>query len=426
MEDPELDSAGSVARGGMWPHQREWWNMPNFIKALVTGYGGGKTMTLGKRAIYAALVNAPVPVMTVSPTYPMAEATVVETIGELLDGRCTLEKHLKYRLLKKTPFQFEITNRSREATIKCYSGEKPARLKGPNIGPAYIDEPFIQHQDVYRQVIARVRHPMAKFKEIGLTGTPEGVVGWGFELCEGEAGVKQNVGLVQASTTENRALGEDYVERMESAYDEAALAAYRDGKFVNMSTGRVYHSFDPTVHIVDEEIPAGAELCVGMDFNADPMAYVVFWRKGQRVHFVAEYERFDSDAEECAGYISREHPTVRKVYADASGNQRSHAGGGGKSAHAYLRQGGFQVVCRPGNPPIVDRRNAVNGGLRHGRVTISPNCKKLKTYLMANTHKEAHTKAQKAMGHLLDAFGYPIAFLFPVDRQNVQLPQFRI
>lgn len=426
MEDPELDSDGAVMRGGMWPHQREWWNMPNFVKALVTGYGGGKTMTLGKRAIFTALVNAPVPVMTVSPTYPMAEATVVETITELLDGRCTLEKHMKFRLLKKTPFQFDITNRSRSASIKCYSGEKPARLKGPNIGPAYIDEPFIQHHDVYKQVIARVRHPLAKLKEIGLTGTPEGVVGWGFELCEGEMGAKQKVGLVQASTTENRALSPDYVERMESAYDDAALAAYRDGQFVNMAQGRVYHSFDSTVHVKDEEMPDGAELCVGMDFNVDPMAYVVFWRKGQRVHFVAEYERPDSDAEECASYIRDEQPTVRKIYADASGAQRSHAGGKGKSAHAYLRKAGFQVVCRPSNPAIVDRVNAVNGGFRHGRVTVARECRKLRSYLLANTHKEKHKKSQEAMGHLLDAFGYPIAYLFPVDRQNAQLMTFRV
>lgn len=426
MDDPEMDASGAVVRGGMWQHQREWWDMRNFVKALVTGYGGGKTMTLGKRAILTALINAPVPTMTVSPTYPMAEATVVETINELLDGRCTGEKHMRFRLLKKTPYQFTITNRGRKASIRCYSGEKPARLKGPNVGPAYIDEPFIQHPEVYKQVVARVRHPEAKIKEIGLTGTPEGVVGWGFDLCEGAGRDRQDVGVVQASTSANKALEPEYVQRMEAAYDEAALSAYRDGKFTNMSQGRIYHSFDSTVHVTDEAMPDGAELCIGMDFNVDPMAYLVFWRKGQRVHFVAEYERIDSDAEECAGYIRHDHPTARKVYADASGSQRSHAGGGGKSAHAYLRQAGLQVTCRPSNPAIIDRINAVNGGLRNGRVTISKECKKLRTYLLATTHKESRKSHQKAMGHLLDAFGYPISYLFPVDKQTAQHATFRI
>jgi hypothetical protein len=425
MDEPELSSTGEVLRGGMWPHQREWWDMPNFIKALVTGYGGGKTMTLGKRAIYTAMLNAPVPTMTVSPTYPMAEATVVETINELLDGRCTLEKHLTFKLVKKTPYTFTIHNRSRTASIRCYSGEKPARLKGPNVGPCYIDEPFIQHQEVYKQVIGRVRHPLAKIKEIGLTGTPEGVVGWGFDLCEGEMGQKQGVGVVQASTTANRALTPDFVARMEAAYDDAALSAYRDGKFVNMATGRVYHSFDATIHVKDEPMPPQAELCVGMDFNVDPMAYLVFWRHGDRVHFIAEHEQFNSDAEQCAALIRSEYPTIRKVYPDASGSQRSHDGGGGKSAHAYLAAAGLRVIARPANPLRIDRINAVNGGLRNGRVTISPECRKLRSYLLANTHKDSGTKAQKAMGHLIDAFGYPIAYLFPVDRTATQLVTFR-
>jgi len=425
MDEPELDASGAVVRGGMWEHQRKWWDMPNFIKALVTGYGGGKTMTLGKRTIYTALRNSPVPVMTVSPTYPMAEATVVETINELLDGRCSGEKYMRFRLLKKTPYTFNITNRRAVATIKCYSGEKPARLKGPNMAAAYIDEPFIQHEDVYKQVIARVRHPLAKLREIGLTGTPEGVVGWGYELCEGEKGVKQNVGFVQASTDANRALSPDYVARMEAAYDPEALKAYRHGLFVNMSQGRVYHSFDSTIHVVDCPMPAHAELCVGMDFNVDPMAYLVFWRSGDRIHFVAEYEKFDSDAEECAQDIRNDHPSVRKIYPDASGAQRSHAGNKGMSAHAYLRKAGFSLQCRPSNPAIVDRINAVNGGLRNGKVTISPECRKLRSYLLANTHKDSHKQSQKAMGHLLDAFGYPIAYLFPVDRVAARLLEFR-
>jgi hypothetical protein len=29
------------------------------------------------------------------------------------------------------------------------------------------------------------------------------------------------------------------------------------------------------------------------------------------------------------------------------------------------------------------------------------------------------------MSHLLDAFGYPIAYLFPVDKQTAQHTQFR-
>ena len=425
MEDPTLDLEGAVIRGGMWQHQRDWWMLPNFIRAMVSGYGGGKTLCLAKRMVWLSLCNAPAPVITVSPSYPLALRTIVQSIDEILTGKCSIERDLRYELRKSQPYEFRIFLNGRVGTIWCMSGELPDRLKGPNIAAAGIDEPFIQSKAVFDQVIARVRHPAARRREINLTGTPEGVVGWGYDLCEGAMRQKQDVGLVTASTDDNLALPSEYVEHMQAAYDEHALAAYRYGKFVNMSAGRVYHSFDPTLHVVAEAMPPEAELCVGMDFNVDPMAYVVFWRHGQRIHFVAEYEQRNCDAEQAAAFIRRDHPTVRKIYPDASGAQRSHAGGGGRSAHAYLREAGFQIVARPANPRIPDRINAVNGGLRHGRVTISPECRKLRSYLLAATHKDSNTASHKAMGHLLDGFGYAIAYLFPVDRQTAQLVSFR-
>lgn len=430
-DDPELDAAGIVTRGGMWQHQRDWWHLPNFIRGLVTGYGGGKTMQMGKRMVWLALHNAPVPVITVSPSYPMAQTTIVQTIDELLDGRCTIERGMRYRLFRSQPYRFVVTLPDREATILCMSGEHPDRLKGSNVAAAGIDEPFIQDKAVFDQVVARIRHPMAKRRELNLTGTPEGVQGWGYDLFEGSLRKRYDVGVVQCSSRENRALPRDYVQRLESGFDEASQAAYVDGKFVNLSTNRVYHSFDPTVHVAEIEKPDCAELCVGIDFNVNPMSWVVFWRHGEHLHFVAENERPNSDAEEVAQQVRLDHPTVRNVYPDASGAQRSHAGGsggkggGGKSAHQYLQDNGLVINARPSNPLLVDRRLAVNSSFRNGRITISRDCPKLRNYLLAYTHDHAHKQSHKAMSHLLDAFSYPIAYLFPVDRTAMRLVAWR-
>ena len=65
-DDPLLDETGkNVVTGGMFSHQRDWWALPNFIKALVGGYGSGKTLIGSKRIIALALVNAPCPVAIV-------------------------------------------------------------------------------------------------------------------------------------------------------------------------------------------------------------------------------------------------------------------------------------------------------------------------------------------------------------------------
>ena len=425
LDVPEIAEGGTIARGGMFTHQREWWELPNFIRGLVTGYGGGKTMALGKRMIWLALKNAPVPVVTVSPSYPMALTTIVQTIDELLAGKCRNEPELRYNLFRSQPYRFDIRLGHRRATILCMSGERPERLKGSNIAAAGIDEPFIQPVEVFQQILARVRHPDARQREINITGTPEGVVGWGYDLFQGDMRDKHDLGLVQCASTENLALPAGYLERLVNSYDEAAAEAYVHGKFVNLSTGRVYHSYDPDIHTVDVEKPAEAELCVGMDFNVNPLAFVVFWRTQSRLHIVGEHELPNCDAEQAAQFIRDKYPTVRRIYPDASGQNRQHAGAGGKSAHGYLRDAGFTICARRANPQIVDRINACNGALRHGRVTIAPSCRKMRAYLLGYTHTDSNKQVQKDMSHLLDAFGYPVSNLFPVDRNAATTVAFR-
>lgn len=419
LDDPALDENGQIVQGGMWAHQREWWDLPNFVRGLITGYGGGKTFSLGKRMIALALHNAPVPVITVSPTYPMALTTIVETIDELLTGKQTLDPTLSYKLFRSQPYRFSIRHGRRRGTILCYSGENPDRLKGSNVAAAGIDEPFMQQRAVLEQVAARVRHPRAKRREINLTGTPEGVIGWGFELFEGDLRSKYDVGFVQCSSHANLALPADYLHRLESAFDDEARAAYVEGKFVNMAKGRVYYAFDPTVNVeAIEKQPDGAEWGAGMDFNVNPMSFVVFWRKGDRLHITAEHELPNSDSEQAADMIREQYPQVRSVYPDATGARRQTSSAG-KSDHDHLRSRGLRVVAHSTNPPIRDRYNAMNGGFKHGRVTVSPDCRKLRQYLQGYTHDEANKASQKAMSHLLDAMGYPVAFLLPVKKPQL-------
>lgn len=424
LDPPTIGDSGAVVRGGMLPHQREWWDLPNFVRGLVTGYGGGKTFALGKRMIWLAYVNAPVPIITVSPTYPMARLTVVQTIDELLDGKVRdinarlrargISGTASYRLFRSQPYRFAIDfGDGRRNEILCMSGEHPDRLKGSNVAAAGIDEPFIQDRAVFSQVMARIRHPRARRRELDITGTPEGVVGWGVDLFEGELRAKHDVGLVQCSSRANTALPQDYVQRLEDTFDERARAAYVEGKFVNLSTGMVYYGFDPTVNcIASDAIPDGAELGIGMDFNVNPMAFCVFWRKGDRVHFLREFEKPNSDTADACKEALDEFPAVRKIYPDSSGANRKTSG---KSDFETIRSFGLQVYAKPANPLRRDRYNAVNSAMRKVQVTIGPRCRKLRSYLMAYTHENLNTDAQKAMSHLLDAFSYPIAYLLPAD-----------
>lgn len=424
--DPLLKD-GQVVRGGMFEHQRAWWNLPNFIRILVGGFGSGKTHLLCKRAIANALQNAPCPVAMVSPTYSMARETTVLTANELIAGKKTIHgRKLKYKYNRSTN-QLLIRFRGRDARIIFYSGEKPDRLRGPNLAAAYIDEPFIQDVDVFHQMIARVRHPDAVHREIGLSGTPE-QLNWGYDLCVGESKDRHDVGYIRAATSQNLALDEEYVERMKGAFAGKAAAAYIQGEFVNITSGLVYYAFDPSVNVRDIPIPDGARLGVGMDFNVNPMSAAIFWRLGQHIHFFDEMELPNADTEFlCCTLRDKYGDRLDEVYPDATGSARKTAAPGGRSDYWYIRNAGYTIHAPHVNPKRRDRFNAVNGKLKpmqgDSSLTFSPKCKRLIKYL--SLHSYELMNKQHAMSHLLDAMGYPVSHLFPVTRSAMGVYKLR-
>ena len=413
LEDPVLAEDGTVQLGGMFEHQRKLWSSKKFIKALVTGYGGGKTLIGSKRAIAVALHNAPSPFLCVSPTYKMARRTLVPTIKNLLDGKQTVLPGLMYKF-NKSEFEFTIRYGDREASIWVVSGEDPDSLKGPNIGAALIDEPFIQDRAVFDQVLARVRDPSAALKEIVMTGTPEDL-NWGYDICEGEEKDNFDLDLIQVSSTNNKALSPEYYARLRRGLTDKAVQAYVDGQFVSMSEGLVYYAFSDEANVVDLPDP-GHELLVGMDFNVDPMAAVVFWRNGNHMHVIKEIELPNADTEQMCSYLHELYPgRIRTVYPDASGKSRKTSASG-RSDFYHLQQANFEVDAPQANPPIRDRYNAVNGKLKASTggvsLTIAPSCKKLKTYFKSYSHRKLNK--QQEMSHLLDALGYPTHRLWPI------------
>lgn len=430
-DDPILDDKGRVIKGGMWGPQRAWWELPNFIKLLVGGYGAGKTMIGAKRTISDALTNAPCPVAAVSPTYPLARKTMIPTIEELLAGKQQLLGNSFWFRYNKSVSEFKIRYHGRTGTIFVCTGEDPDSLRGPNLASAWIDEPFIQELAVFNQMIARIRHPDATLEELLLTGTPE-QLNWGYDLAMGELKDRHDVGFVKASTRVNLALRQSYVQNLEGAFDGKAGEAYIDGDFVNLAEGLVYYKFGD-YNIKTLAMPDFAELGCGMDFNVNPMAATVFWKQGDHMHFFDEIELRNSDTEYMCGHLVDKYVKskmysdnpLRKIYPDASGNSRKSSSPEGKTDFHYIRAAGFDIEANRSNPKRKDRFNSVNGKLKSasGRVTttVDPKCKKLIKYLRLNSHELINKPDQKKMLHLLDAFGYPQAYLFPIVHEEMEI-----
>lgn len=434
-EPPVFDAKGNLLSGGMWPSQRRWWDLTNKIKILVGGYGFGKTIQLCKRAISSAALNAPAPVAVVSPTYGMALDTTVMTIAGLLEGKRSLIPSLRWKYNEnKHRFTFQLLGH--RGTIIIYSGDNPVRLKGPNLAAAYIDEPFIQEFEVFSQMQARVRHPEATLREIGMSGTPE-QLNWGYDLVEGELSQKYDVGYVRGSTRENAALDPSYVQGLERAYDKKTAQAYIDGHFVNLAEGRMYYAFGPD-NIISLGLNQSAALGAGMDFNVNPMTASVFWHTDNHIHFLAEYEIPNADTEHLCGKLIEDWwaAGLHTIYPDPAGKQRSTSAPAGRSDFDIIRRLGFEIEARNAHPPRRDRFNSVNGKMRprSGRVsfTVEPpgsdprfGCPKLIKYFQNLTEENRTKEAGARMTHLTDSASYPTEFLFPVGRDTFQVKPLR-
>jgi hypothetical protein len=432
-EPPVLNHKNEVIKGGFFAPQLEWWNLQSFIKALVAGYGSGKTFIGAKRDISQCLLNAPAPQLVVSPSYKIAKRTIIPVLRALCQGKASLDPTFSWRE-NKSDFEFTIRHGQRIGTIWVASGDEADSLKGPTVGSAHIDEPFVQDREVLDQCIARVRDPRAKRQEIILTGTPE-QLNWGYDICAGDEKDDYDVQVVHAATQSNLSLAANYAQRMESAYSERAAMAFVGGLFINLSTGAVYYSFNDS-NIVSLPDPGGA-LEVGMDFNVNPMAFMVFWRSGQHMHVIGEHEIENADTEYACRVLHEKYVYVdgaRKgecritnVYPDPTGKARATNAPGGKSDFHYIEEAGFTVQARSSSPRIRDRENAVNGKLRPkiGRptLTMEPTCKRLKKYMMIYTHENKHK--QKPMSHLLDALGYPVEYLYPVVHSIIEVSHFQ-
>lgn len=428
-----------IIRGGLWASQKKFWDLPKekWIRIFVGGYGSGKTTILMKRMIALALLNSGIPTALCTPNFTNARMHTIPEMKRILEGKRNLTRGLlTYEYSGGPPPFFTIYYKGLVGIIWIVSGDNPETLKGPNLAAAGMDEPFIQDQAVFDQLKLRVRAPLATRRELVIAGTPEGVSNWGQSLCEGElykshGGDKGSVGVVRACTYDNLALPQSYLNDLEKN-DAKVKRVYIYGEFENLSTGRVYYNFDKFNHIHDLKWSdmRMVKWGVGMDFNVNPMSFVVFSyvvHPVPHVHIEAEYELPNADTEYACEKIRDEWGTdLIDVFPDASGRSRATNAPGGKSDFTILQEHGFRIHAKSQNPSRRDRYNATNRMLSDrvgGRlgVTISSKCTKLSRYLDQYTHEDMN--AQESMSHLLDAFSYPIAYLWPVHRPKAATVQ---
>ena len=162
------------------------------------------------------------------------------------------------------------------------------RLRGTNLAWFGLDELTYTAEEAWLRLEGRLRDPRAKRLCGFAVWTPKGF-DWVYRrfvenLVEGYE-------MTLAAPYENRYLLDkvpDYYDRLKRSYDGRFFEQEVLGKYLNVSEGQVYHTFERARNVVETSLDATLPLRWALDFNVDPMCSVIAQIRDGVVHVLDE------------------------------------------------------------------------------------------------------------------------------------------
>ena len=401
------------------PAQSEFHGLETRFKGFSGPVGSGKSAALCFEIVFLVFVNRGRHGLLAAPTFTMLrDAAQAALLG-------MLEEHDVDFELKKA--HGELLIGGNKSVILLRSLDEPERLRGTNLAWFGIDELSYAREEAWLRLEARLRDPKAS-KLCGFAvWTPQGH-DWIFRRFIQKP--VSGYGCVRAKPFENRFLLEktpDYYERLESSYDPRFYQQEALGEYVNSRADRVYHCFNPAVHLAPHVYDSGTPLLWGLDFNVAPMSSVLLQSRGNMLAVIDEIVLDRATTEEaCLEFENRYkgHHSGLEIFGDASGRSMHTTGATDYSTlQQFLYKAGFRNVklkVPPGNPPVLSRIQRVNALLTNAlgevRLEIDPRCKELVKDLEEVMFKKDSGVIDKVRDprrtHVSDALGYVVWQLF--------------
>lgn len=396
------------------PSQRAFATSKAPFPSFIGGFGSGKTAAAIARAMSLKTHFKTCDIAYYLPTYPLVEDIAFRRFPELCE-----RKGWAYKLNKASSFiEFPGSGRVVFRTM-----ENPERIVGYEVAHSILDEldtlPTEKARNVWNKVIARNRQKCSMGNTVAVATTPEG-----FRFVH-ERWVKNPAPgyvMFQARTMDNVAnLPADYIDNLRNSYPPSLLDAYLDGKFVNLTSGTVYRDFDRHRCDSSETIKDKEPLFIGQDFNVGEMSSVIFVRRENGFHAVAEIMGVYDTPELCRVLKERYSNHRMYVYPDASGSHRKSVDAS-KSDISLLQQAGAIIRVKSINPGVKDRINAMNIAFSQAKLWVNTRACPSTT---ANLEQQAYGKngePDKSGGHdhSNDAAGYVVAYEMPVIDQTMR------
>ncbi|MGA8028315.1 MAG: terminase family protein [Bryobacteraceae bacterium] len=397
------------------------------LKARFKGFSGpvgsGKSAALCFEALRQSYVNRGRQGLLAAPTYAMLRDTALTALLGVLE-----DQDVGFELRKADG---ELTIKAPGSTILLRSLDDPERLRGTNLAWFAIDELSYTREDAWLRLEARLRDPKA-----------ETLCGFGVWTPQGHDWIYRRFihtpvsgyQCVRAKPFENRFLLDktpDYYQRLESSYDPKFYQQEVLGEYLNSRADRVYHCFNPAVHLARRAYDPHSALLWALDFNVAPMTSVLVQRRNGGLAVIDEIVLERATTEEaCQEFENRYkgHASGLEVYGDASGRNMHTTGTTDYTMlQSFLYNAGFRNVkirVPPKNPAVLNRVQKVNALLTNTfgevRLEVDPRCKELIKDLEEVMFKPESGIIDKVRDprrtHASDALGYVVWELFGEKR----------
>lgn len=387
------------------------------ILGMCAGLGSGKTFSVARKAVMLMLKNAGCDGIMTEPNYPLLTQILIPEMRDALDSF-----GIKYRFNRSEAI-FYCTVQGLETRVICKSLENHDRLVGINAAWIIMDEFDTTKAEVayqaYLKLLGRLR--AGSVRQMVIVSTPEGFTAMYRIFVKEMDGNKR---LIKAKTTDNHHLPNDYIDLLRASYPDAYLSAYLEGEFVNMTSGNVYPAFNRKYHHTDDVVQDGEPLHIGMDFNVNNMAAVVFNNAGDAVAELIGYADTPSTIKAIKDRYAGHNITI---YPDASG-QNTSSKNASMSDIKLLRQAGFTVKVKRTNPRVRDRIVTVNKRFEDGELLVNTaTCPELTECLEQQAYaKNGEPDKTSGHDHAIDAFGYPVVYRFPLKIESNTGQRWRI
>ncbi len=401
------------------PSQSLFQALKERFKGFSGPVGSGKSAALCFEAIRQSYINRGRMGLLAAPTYAMLRDATLSGLFAALD------EHDAEFELKKT--DGELTLKSPGSTMLLRSLDEPERLRGTNLAWFGIDELSFTREDGWLRLEARLRDPKARTLSGFGVWTPQGH-DWLYKRFIHEP--VRGYSCVRAKPFENRYLLErtpDYYERLESSYDPRFYRQEALGEYLNSRADRVYHCFNPVLHVVGHAYDARKPLLWGLDFNVAPMSSVLLQVHDSRMAVIDEIVLERATTEEaCMEFENRykNHMGALEIFGDASGRNMHTTGTNDYTMlQSYLYRAGFRNVklrVPSKNPPVLNRVQKVNALLTNAlgevQLEVDPRCKELIKDFEEVMFKPESGVVDKVRDprrtHASDALGYVLWELF--------------